>query len=325
MELKRSVQFTGGSSYTVTLPKNWVKRMGIKKGSLVSIKPTEDGGILLYPEKIELKQESEVEIVLGPHVGQMIVGAYLYGYNLIKIKSPTPMTDEELAEVKKVVRGLAGAEIVDETPAKIEVQVVLDKELVAPEKMLRRQHTLVLGMLENAVDALVKKNLSLAKLAAQSDEEVDRLYFTLVRVIRSAVIDPVLAKKLNTSPLTLLDLRVAAKFIEDAGDQASEIAKVAVKANKEFNDDVLKELKTLAGLILSMEAGPLDALFSRDIEKIARITGIRSEFLKRGDLFLRKTPYTPNTFATFKIYSHLAKICEDFSDIAELGLPLKTA
>ncbi|MEM1946754.1 MAG: phosphate uptake regulator PhoU [Candidatus Caldarchaeum sp.] len=324
MEIRRSVQFTGGSSYTVTLPKNWVKRMGIRKGSLVSIKPTEDGGILLYPENIDVKHESEVELPLGQHIGQLIVGAYLYGYTLIKIRSPTPMTDEEFEKIKKVVRGLAGAEIVDETPTKIEVQVVLDKELVAPEKMLRRQHVLVLGMLENAVDALVKRNSSLARLVAQRDEEVDRLYFTLVRVIRSALIDPVLAKKLNTTPLALLDLRVAAKFIEDAGDQAAEISKIATKSNKDLDDESLRELKTLGGLILSMEVGPLDAFFSQDVDKIARITGIRSEFLKRGESFIRRTPYTMNSFTIFKVYSHLSRICEDFSDIAELGLPLKT-
>jgi hypothetical protein len=50
------------------------------------------------------------------------------------------MEQETVEELKRVVRGLAGAEIVDETPTKIEVQVVLDKELVAPEKMLRRQY-----------------------------------------------------------------------------------------------------------------------------------------------------------------------------------------
>jgi len=139
MELRRTVQFTGRSSYVVTLPKAWAERVGIRKGSVITLKLNEDGGITLYPEGLKAGQQPEVEIKLGNHISQQLVGAYLYGYYLIKITSDRPMEQESVEEVKRVVRGLAGAEIVDETPTKIEVQVVLDKELVAPEKMLRRE------------------------------------------------------------------------------------------------------------------------------------------------------------------------------------------
>ncbi len=324
MEIRRVVQLTGGSSYTITLPKEWAQQIGIKKGSVLIIKNSSDGGIILYPETATLRREQEVEITLNPHVGRYIVGAYLYGYNIIKIKSTIPMDDSELSEIKRVVRGLAGAEIVDETPNKMEIQVVLDEELVAPEKILRRQYNLVIGMVENSVEALFNRNPVLGRLVIQRDEEVDRLYFTLVRVVRSAVVDLALAKKLNTSPLSLMDLRMAAKFIEDAGDQAAEIGSEAIKNSKGLDNDVLNEARELAQIVLSMGEGPLDALFSKDMDKIVKIINIRSEFLKKGEAFLRKIPYTKNTAVFFKVYSHLAKICEDFSDIAELGLPLKT-
>ncbi|MEM0383749.1 MAG: phosphate uptake regulator PhoU [Candidatus Caldarchaeum sp.] len=323
MEVRRTVQFTGGSSYSITLPKEWARRMGIKKGSLVVLKPVEDGALALYAEREIQPEDHEVEINLRPNVGQLVVGAYLYGYNLIRISSATPMRDTELAEIKKVVRGLAGAEIVDETPTKVEIQVVLDRQLVAPERLLRRQQTLVLGMVENAVDAYVKRNNSLGRLVVQRDEEVDRLYFTLVRIVRSAVIDPTLARKLGTSPLVLMDLRVAAKFMEDAGDQASEIAREAIKNSKEVDEETLDELKSLSSLIISMGSGPLDAFFSQDLDRIAKITSTRGEFIKRGESFIKKASQSTNSATVFKVYYHLSKVCEDFADTAELGLPFK--
>jgi phosphate uptake regulator len=77
---------------------------------------------------------------------------------------------------------------------------------------------LVQGMVDDAVKAFLDRNSGLGRMVVQRDEEVDRLYFTFSPgFIRSALIDPLLAKKLNTTPLTLLDFRVAAKFIEDAG------------------------------------------------------------------------------------------------------------
>ncbi|MCS6770130.1 MAG: AbrB/MazE/SpoVT family DNA-binding domain-containing protein [Candidatus Caldarchaeum sp.] len=323
MEIRRTVQFTGGSSFSITLPKEWAMRMGIRRGSTVVLKTLEDGSVVVYPEKERTSENHEVEILLGPHVSQMILGAYLYGYNTIRIKSAMSMDDTELANVKKAVRGLAGAEIVDETPTRVEIQVVLDRELVAPEKLLRRQHTLVLGMVENSVDAYLRKNNSLAKLVVQRDEEVDRLYFTLVRTIRSAIVDPTLAKRLEASPLLLMDLRVAAKFIEDAGDQSAEIAKEALKNVREIDEDLGKDLKQFAQLITSMGTGPVDAFFSQDMEKITKITSVRTDFQRRGDAFLKKAPQTQALATMFKVYSHLARICEDLADTAELGLPFK--
>jgi len=323
VEVRRTVQFTGGSSYTVTLPKEWVERMGLKKGSVVILKTLEDGSLVISPESSIRIGESQVEINLDENVGQLIVGAYLYGYSLIRVKSAYEINDAQLGEIKRVVRGLVGAEIVDETPYKVEIQVILDEKQVAPEKILRRQHNLVMGMVENAVESFIKKNSSLAKLVIQRDEEVDRLYFTLVRIIRSAVIDPALAKQLNTTPLMLLDLRVAAKFLEDAGDQAAEIAKEAVKTHRELIEEDLKELQTLLSIILSMGTGPIDALTSQDMEKILQITGLRERFLKSAENSLKRLSYAVNATSIFKVYSHLAKICEDLADIAELGLPFK--
>ncbi|MCS7133412.1 MAG: AbrB/MazE/SpoVT family DNA-binding domain-containing protein [Candidatus Caldarchaeum sp.] len=324
MEIRRAIQLTGGSSYVVTLPKEWVERMGLSKGSTVLLKPTEDGGIVVYPEKVVEKQLSEVEIPLTPDVNQLIVGAYLYGYSLIKIVSKTPISDTQFAEIRKSVRGLAGAEIVDETSEKIEIQVVIDREVVAPEKLLRRQHNLVLGMTENAVEAVVKRNASLARIVVQRDEEVDRLYFTLVRILRSAVLDPALAKKMDVSPLTLLDFRVAAKFIEDAGDQAAEIGKETLRNIKAPGEDFLTEFKNLANLVVSMGSGPLEALFSKDLNKINQVTNVRKEFLRRSEHFLKKISGRENSASLYKLYFHLARICEDFADIAELSIPFKT-
>jgi len=323
MELRRTVQFTGGSSYVVTLPKAWAERMGIRKGSVVTVKLSEDGGLSLYPEGLKPSSQTEVEIKLSDNISQQLLGAYLYGYYLIKVTSNTPMGQETVEEIKRVVRGLAGAEIVDETPTKIEIQIVLDRELVAPERMLRRQYVLVQGMVEDSVKAFIDRNSSLGRIVVQRDEEVDRLYFTLVRVIRSALVDPLLTKKLNTTPLTLLDFRVAAKFIEDAGDRAAEIAKEAIKQPKAGNNGIFEELKNLLQIVLSMGMGPIEALVSEDMEKIVYVTSIRKEFIKRSESFLKKTSLNQHTISLFKVCSHLDRICEDFSDIAELGLPIR--
>lgn len=323
VEVRRAVQLTGGSSFTVTLPKEWVERMGLSKGSQVIISPAEDGGLYIYPDKPFSRRPSLVEIMLTEDLSQLLVGAYLYGYDTIKIVSKTPITDTWLEMIRRVVRGLAGAEIVDESDESVEVQIVLNEETVAPEKLLRRQYNLVMGMVEYAVNAVLMDDSSLARVAVTRDEEVDRLYFTLVRVLRSALVDPALAKRLNTSPLNLLDLRVAAKFIEDAGDQAAEMAKEKLRNKKPMSDDVKQEFRNIAKIVLSTGFDPIDAFFSHEITLVNKVTGLRSEFMKRSEEFLRRVSGRGDTASLYKLHFHLARVCEDLADVAELSLPIK--
>ncbi len=48
VELRR-LQMTGGASYTVSLPKDWVKEQGLKVGDVVAVLPRSDSSLTLVP------------------------------------------------------------------------------------------------------------------------------------------------------------------------------------------------------------------------------------------------------------------------------------
>ena len=57
----RKVQLTGGSTYAVSLPKNWAKAAGIKPGDHVQLIPQPDMSLLIVPGKAKKGEElSEV-------------------------------------------------------------------------------------------------------------------------------------------------------------------------------------------------------------------------------------------------------------------------
>ena len=68
------------------------------------------------------------------------------------------------------------------------------------------------------------KESGIEKLIASRDDEVDRQYFLLVRLIRSAMMDRKLASKLNLSNIDILDYRIAANHLESAGDYIVDFA-----------------------------------------------------------------------------------------------------
>ncbi|GBC70102.1 hypothetical protein HRbin01_01810 [archaeon HR01] len=319
-DIRRVVQTTGGSSYAITLPKAWVSSRRIGRGTVLRMKITDDGGLLIFPEESTSRTPTSIDIVAGPDVGRDIVGAYLYGYDVIRVLAPDRFRESEVLEVKRWARTLAGAEIIDETPRKIEVQVMLDAEAVAPEKVVRRQSVLVMGMVEDAVKALIEGDAALGRSVNQRDEEVDRHYFTLVRVLRTAAHDYELARRLNISPLLLMDLRVAAKFIEDAGDNAASIGRDASRASREMlSNEIRTDFTELVSIILDMGLTPIDSLLLRRRELVYKSLEAREKFLKYGEGVARKL--AGHSYNLFKAYYALDRICEDFSDIAELALP----
>src|SRR3712207_5346271 len=70
----------------------------------------------------------------------------------------------------------------------------------------------------------LKQNSNIRKVISGRDDEVDRQYFLLVRLIRSAMMDQKLAGKLNLSNIDILDYRIAANLLESAGDYIVDLA-----------------------------------------------------------------------------------------------------
>src|SRR4030042_5150531 len=93
MEIRR-VQLTGGSSYIITLPKEWIKSLHIKKNDPLGIHIQSDGTLLLTPkitqEQLQKVKEFDVSHISKPtYLLQQLIGAYISGFTTIKITSPT--------------------------------------------------------------------------------------------------------------------------------------------------------------------------------------------------------------------------------------------
>src|SRR5947208_16317637 len=86
----RKLQMTAGASYTVSLPKDWVKEQGLKVGDVVPVLPRSDSSLTLVPhEKIPANQRKGAEAVLARSEYQAreqilitLVAQYLAGYDV---------------------------------------------------------------------------------------------------------------------------------------------------------------------------------------------------------------------------------------------------
>ena len=219
-----------GSSFLVSLPSMWIKNNNLKKGSIVPVHINRDNSISIFPSQDDTADKTKELTIPYSSVSMdtlvnQVYGGYLLGYDMITIKASLQISFEDADRIKEAIRKLVGLEIVDEDGFHISAQFLLDADTLDAEKILRRMSAIVAGMYRDMLEAIkLKQNNSIRKVIIGRDDEVDRQYFLLVRLIRSAMMDQKLAVKLNLSNIDILDYRIAANLLESAGDYIVDLA-----------------------------------------------------------------------------------------------------
>jgi phosphate uptake regulator len=97
-------------------------------------------------------------------------------------------------------------------------------------------------MHRDVVNSFLDGDLQLAKSIVARDDESNRLYFLLVRILRTIVQNPSLSEKLGVSSIDCLDYRIATSLVEAIGD---ECVRVALKTAELRGVKLTDELKKL--------------------------------------------------------------------------------
>ena len=215
-----------GSTILVSLPKEWVDSNKLDKTSQVELETGQDSISISVNKEIRPTKELIISYPLPKeeNIVADITGAYLLGYDIIQINSNSTIPGEDREKIRNSMRRLVGMEIIEEDSSKINMQFLLDTTTLNPEKILKRMSSIALGMYEDVTQGLISEDKSNLKTLAKRDVEVNRQYFLLVRLIRSTLVDKRLANIFNLENIDVLDYRVAANLLENAGDTIVELA-----------------------------------------------------------------------------------------------------
>lgn len=274
----RKIQRTPTGTYFVCLPRSWAKRMKIKKGELIAINETSDGKILLDPNQEIHKLPKTTTLTAGPYLAREIIGRYLLGFDIISIETEKHITINARNDVKKAVRSLIGLEIFEETYSKIVLQCLLQPSGFPPERILRRIYDIIAGMNRDAVRSFIFGDKLLAKSVIARDDDSNRLYFLLVRILRTIIQNPSLSEKLGISSIDCLDYRLAASIIETIGDLSVKTALKTIELNKlKPSTDLQKTIKSSQKLVFNAHKNALDAFFNKNIANAEKVREVSTE------------------------------------------------
>ena len=311
-----------GSSILVSLPKEWIDANNLDKTNQVEIETNQNN--LSIRTQLSKRPSKEIEISYPLPKGESIVptitGAYLLGFDIIKIVSKSPISITDRESVRGSMRRLVGMEIIDEDATNISVQFLLDETSVNPQNILKRMSSIALGMFTDVVSSLETGDKSNLETIANRDAEINRQYFLLVRLIRSTIMDTRLAGVFNLENIDILDYRIAANTLEIAGDTVVELAESLIKSN--LSKTELKKLHGFTKDIHEIQTKSIDSFISNDRSlAINAITLQRNNFEKIAKIRSSLENKKQISLALFDLIIMFEKILQSWSDITDLVKP----
>ncbi len=176
--VERKLQFTGGSSFIVSLPKDWVEKAGLRAGSSVHIIAENDGSLRLSPQAMATgPKEAVIEKGTTKNTLRKIIAAYIAGADEIVVKG------KDTAEVCEEARlRLSGLEIVEEQRDRTVMRVLAHEEELNYDVLLKRLY-MVSEVLCNLAIRTVSKGEDVKLEAQRRDNDADRLYLLIMRCL----------------------------------------------------------------------------------------------------------------------------------------------
>ena len=287
-EEQRKLQVTGGSTFILSLPKEWAIKNELKRGSSMLVREEEDGSLCVMPATYPKKEKQEEAFIRAGQVDnpdaimRTAISAYLSGYNILHVKAQGQKTlsSKTRNHLKNFARNyLVGTEIVIDTPTELTLQVLLNYPELTVQNALSRMSIIASSMHKEAIGALRKLDYANAKAVIETDREVNRFALYIVRLLKLAVANQRVVKEIGIeSQRECLGYRLIAKSVERTADHATKIAENTLQLSEPVNEEILDKLGKLSGLANSMFEDCMEALFKHDfnlaesvIEKLSQV------------------------------------------------------
>jgi phosphate uptake regulator len=321
----RTLQQTGGksgSSFLIILPKDWVVRQKLSKGDPVVVAEREDGCLIIDPRLPKAGETRSTMAEMTDNLRWEITSRYLLGYDEIRIVSKEPITNVQRDELKQVIKRFVALEITEEDDYQIILRCLVDPATLPVSTVMRRMNQIASRMIVDSLNVYFEGLQEGAKEVIQRDEEVDRLFFLIVRELRSAVQYPRMSEIMKVTPVEALDYRLAAQYIERIADLAVDIAQ---RVDEPLDKKLVKKLQLIGETVREMLSDSVNNLFKFNSKRVTKV--IEAErWLIQETVKLRQDIVTSlNGQPQNQLYvvDSLLRMGEAAKDITDLALPHK--
>ncbi len=331
-EETRKIQFTGKSTYIISLPKQWVSELGLKQGDRVSVGRSGTTSLQIMPHHTRKKEESEVATIeIEPKeekssVVRKLVSLYFFRFKIINIKPKTGrITPSQRVGIRDAVKKiLMGCEITADSSNGITIQVLINLIEMSVDDGLKRMMSLAKSMQDDALIAIKEGNVELAKEVINSDDDVDRFAFYITRQLVIAIENDHMLKEMGfQNARDCLGYRVIIKNVERLADHAVRISKDVLDYKKPITGKLFDRIKEMSDFAISVMDAACLALYKKNYEEaenaIKRANSIE-KYEKEIIVRLGINKDEEEVFRVRRISENVKRIAEYASDVGEIVL-----
>lgn len=275
--LTRKLVKAGPSSHTIALPKDWIERNKLKKGDVVYISPVNDDELRveakLGDQKNKVERETTIDISQKSmdSVQRLLTSAYLNNFGTIIISGED--VDKKMADIRQIVGDFVALEITDQSSKRVVIKDLLNPSEVSVDKTLRRMDMIVRSMFD---DLLSKPKQELHF----QDKDVNRLYFLMLRALKSALRSEEVAKQLQINAVSVLAVWQTSTCIENMSDALTRIAMLmrSLKTRDKALEQVVRNIGNLfadvMGAYYQSDSAKADVFAKKRLELEAQLDGV---------------------------------------------------
>jgi phosphate uptake regulator len=314
----RKVQVTGGSTYTVSLPKDWATDNDVSAGSVVEFHDEEDL-LVLTPQADEDHTEGTLDItgLTDPEeLTRAIMTMYVSGFDVITLET-SRITAAQRRVVREATQRLVGLEVIEETAERVVLQDLLDSAELSVENAITRMRLVSLTMLEDAVEALLEDDDDLAQDVVERDDDVDRLWYMVSRVFRTILRNPSEAAEIGFPRDTCFDFQSSARQLERIADHATKIANLALEIDA-IPESAAEPIRRLQADASDVPETAMDALLTDDAEEATELASEARDGIESVDDTLREVDQQIHEFEPQKAQV-LGLVVDSLSRTADYG------
>jgi len=336
MDELRRLQSVGYSTLTVSIPRDYAKRMNLTAKDSVLFREDADGTLRMIPagKQREVSRATlKVEQAGGDEMlTRLLVGCYALGYDTIEVVSKDPMERTTADKVVETVKRLRGLEVVESDERRVVAQSFIDPTKFPVDSLVKRLQILVSRSLEYVMGALDLKQTGSLNEVARVQEEIDELYWLILRQLLVALNRRELAAEIGIeSPLHASGDRVSAKTLDEIGSIVNDMAEELVRLKglgTKMSPRVAGKIRTLGAKAGETFNTTVEALLTPDVRLIGASLKLVEETMELENGIahqMLESPEYGNARVLVSYFGQMARYCSIIIEIASHRLLRKTS
>lgn len=326
----RKVQLTGGSTYTLSLPKPWVDEMSLSPRDGIRVDWRPSGALRLTPIDLLDNQEKRVYLDAGAlpkdSLHDHLMGVYLSGADRIKIRFPSGEERIFRKQIRRFLRNTRGFEIMDESESELELICLISAAEMPLSASINRMYLQLSSLVRDIISVLQGDDIELLSDAEERESEVDALLYLVDRQVCIALDSHLVATSLKIGRNQAVEHTNLAQSLERMMDHALQMAvltrlypKVRLKSSEPPVIQISMWQKAIKQLMINIRTRD-----SHEIEE-ARLSlkQAQNEISQFEETLLANRKLSEEELFFFRISESVRRLCAYARDFGEVLLNLK--